>query len=44
MTQYRAGNLPDMFLRCFTNGALVWLLVRSGLTAFAAIHIPPSER
>ena len=39
LTQYRAGNLPDMFLRCFTNGALVWLLVRSGLTAFAATSI-----
>jgi VanZ family protein len=35
LTQYRAGNLPDMFLRCFTNGALVWLLARSGLSVLA---------
>jgi hypothetical protein len=25
-----------MFLRCFTNGALVWLLVRGGLPALPA--------
>ena len=36
LTQYRATNLPDMFLRCFTNGALVWLLVRGGLSVVAA--------
>lgn len=36
LTQYRATNLTDMFLRCFTDGALVWLLARSGLTVFAA--------
>lgn len=36
LTQYRATNLPDMFLRCFTNGALVWLLVRAGLSVLAA--------
>jgi VanZ family protein len=36
LTQYRATNLPDMFLRCFTNGALVWLLVRGGLSVLAA--------
>jgi VanZ family protein len=36
LTQYRAANLADMFLRCFTNGALVWLLVRSGRSVLAA--------
>ncbi|HEU5468444.1 MAG TPA: hypothetical protein VFU77_03995, partial [Steroidobacteraceae bacterium] len=36
LTQYRATNLTDMFLRCFTNGALVWLLIQAGLPALAA--------
>jgi VanZ family protein len=36
LTQYRAASLTDMFLRCFTNGALVWLLVRGGLPALPA--------
>jgi VanZ family protein len=36
LTQYRAANLADMFLRVFTNGALVWLLFQAGLSAFAA--------
>jgi VanZ family protein len=36
LTQYRAANLADMFLRCFTNGALVWLLCQAGLSAVAA--------
>jgi VanZ family protein len=36
LTQYRAANLSDMFLRCFTNGALVWLLCHSGLRTLAA--------
>ncbi len=36
LTQYRATNLTDMFLRCFMNGALVWLLVQFGLPVFAA--------
>ncbi len=36
LTQYRATNLTDMFLRCFTDGALVWLLARSGLSVLAA--------
>lgn len=36
LTRYRATNLPDMFLRCFMNGALVWLLVRGGLSVLAA--------
>ena len=36
LTQYRAGNLADMFLRCFRDGALVWLLSRSGLKLLAA--------
>jgi len=39
LTQYRAANLADMFLRCFTNGALVWLLARSGLSVFAATSL-----
>ena len=36
LTRYRATNLPDMFLRCYSYGALVWLLARSGLTALPA--------
>lgn len=36
LIQYRAANLTDMFLRCFTDGALVWLLARSGLSVLAA--------
>jgi VanZ family protein len=36
LTQYRAANLADMFLRCFMNGALVWLLFQAGLPALAA--------
>jgi VanZ family protein len=36
LTQYRAASLTDMFLRCFTNGSLVWLLVRGGLLALPA--------
>jgi VanZ family protein len=36
LTQYRAANLTDMFLRCFTNGALVWLLAQTGRTVLAA--------
>jgi VanZ family protein len=36
LTQYRATNLPDMFLRCFTNGALVWLLALGGPSVLAA--------
>jgi len=36
LTQYRAANLTDMFLRCFHDGALVWLLARSGLPILAA--------
>lgn len=36
LTRYRATNLTDMFLRCFTDGALVWLLARGGLSVFAA--------
>ncbi len=36
LTQYRAGNLTDMFLRCFRDGALVWLLARGGLPILAA--------
>ena len=39
LTQYRAANLPDMFLRCFTNGALVWLWVQSGRSVVAATSI-----
>ena len=36
LTRYRATNLPDMFLRCYSYGALVWLLARSGLSVFPA--------
>jgi VanZ family protein len=36
LTQYRAANLADTFLRCFTNGSLVWLLFQAGLPALAA--------
>ncbi|HEY8265749.1 MAG TPA: VanZ family protein [Steroidobacteraceae bacterium] len=39
LTQYRAGNLADMFLRCFTNGALVWLLAQTGLSVLAATSL-----
>jgi len=39
LTQYRAANLAGMFLRCFTNGALVWLLVQGGRTVLAATGI-----
>ncbi|HEY5559297.1 MAG TPA: VanZ family protein [Steroidobacteraceae bacterium] len=39
LTRYRATNLTDMFLRCFTDGALVWLLARSGLSVFAATAV-----
>lgn len=39
LTQYRATNLADMFLRCFTNGALVWLLAQSGLSVLAATSL-----
>jgi VanZ family protein len=42
LTQYRAANLGDMFLRCFTNGALVWLLVRAGLPVLAATSLGAS--
>ena len=36
LTHYRATNLPDMFQRCFSYGALVWLLARSGLSVLPA--------
>lgn len=36
LTRYRATNLPDMFLRCYSYGALVWLLARSGLSVLPA--------
>jgi len=39
LTQYRAANLADMFLRCFTNGALVWLLAQTGLSVLAATSL-----
>ncbi|MGH8196551.1 MAG: hypothetical protein ACRETI_00110 [Steroidobacteraceae bacterium] len=39
LTQHRATNLADMFLRCFTNGALVWLLAQSGLSVLAATSL-----
>lgn len=36
LTRYRATNLADVFLRCFINGALVWLPARGGLPVLAA--------
>lgn len=39
LAQYRATNLTDVFLRCFTIGALVWLLFRAGMPALAAAGI-----
>jgi VanZ family protein len=39
LTQYRAANLADTFLRVFTNGALVWLLFQAGLSALAATAV-----
>ncbi len=39
LTQYRAANLADVFLRCFMNGALVWLLAQAGLSVVAATSI-----
>lgn len=30
LARYRATNLGDMFQKCFTYGALVWLLARAG--------------
>jgi VanZ family protein len=39
LLQYRAANLVEMFLRCFMNGALVWLLAQSGLSVLAATSI-----
>ncbi len=39
LSQYRAANLADMFLRCFTNAALVWLLVQAGRSVLAATGI-----
>ena len=39
LTQYRAANLADMFLRCFMNGALVWLLAQAGLSVLAATSL-----
>jgi len=39
LTQYRATNLTDVFLRCFTNGALVWLLAQSGISVLAATSL-----
>lgn len=39
LTQYRATNLTDIFLRCFTDGALVWLLAQAGLSVLAATSL-----
>lgn len=36
LLRYRSTNLPAMLERCFTYGALVWLLARSGRTALGA--------
>lgn len=39
LSQYRAANLADMFLRCFTNGSLVWLLAQAGRSVLAATSL-----
>lgn len=39
LTQYRAANLVDVFLRCFMNGALVWLLAQARLSVLAATSL-----
>ncbi len=39
LTQYRAANLADMFLRCFTNGMLVWLAAQTGRPLLAATSL-----
>jgi VanZ family protein len=39
LSQYRATNLTDMFLRCFTNGSLVWLLVQADRSVLAATSL-----
>lgn len=39
LSQYRAANLVDMFQRCFTNGALVWLLAQTGRSVLAATSL-----
>lgn len=39
LSQYRAGNLTDMFLRCFTSGSLVWLLAQAGRSVLAATSL-----
>ena len=36
LVRYRATNLGDMFQKCFTYGALVWLLARSGQRVLTA--------
>lgn len=42
LTRYRATNLTDMFLRCYSYGALVWLLARSGLSILPATALGAS--
>lgn len=39
LTQYRAANLVEMFLRCFENGALVWLIAQAGVSILAAMSL-----
>jgi len=36
LLRYRSTNLPDMLGRCFTYGALVWLLARTGRSPLGA--------
>jgi VanZ family protein len=36
LLRYRSTNLPDMLGKCFTYGALVWLLTRSGRSPLGA--------
>jgi VanZ family protein len=39
LSQYRAANLGDMFLRCFTSGSLVWLLAQAGRSVLVATSL-----
>jgi VanZ family protein len=42
LLRYRATSLPAIFERCFTYGALVWLLARSGRSALGATFMAGS--
>ncbi len=42
LVRYRSTNLPAMLERCFTYGALVWLLARSGRAPLSATALAGS--